>query len=514
MPIFQNGKKMACEPCIRGHRSTNCTHADSRVMLEVRKPGRPLSHCPHITSGQRGCSKCHRNDITSRSGRRQRATSSQNAGISRPVVQIGEDEDIKDILSSPLGTLQPLSPAGPVGQQRESGSRQPRFNPMTMLFNSVAPATGNNDAGSPGFNDAGSPGFNDAGSPGFNDAASYGLNGASSYGPNHTLATISSPSAPYSLWPSSGLQNNGARGDVTSLMDDAGRHSVTTSHSPSSGARAIRAYGSAAARRQSLTSNRGPELTQHDAAVEPAQSDVLRNEHSQMHQSNLDPVALTVLGTRFDTEQPTNQQQSSNLLSRPARSYSFGPSERPFPKTNFSEFFPSQPNNQAWSPVSAPMQMTQGPQTNCSSVPTLKKFCVCGPTCQCFCVQHQYNEATQALLRRPPFHGHLNHQQGLGFGGQESLMMPAMGGPMLTQSSSTTTVAPLGSPSTMTSTPPPPPPPAAEFNAPGSTQLWGAASVGPFEHDLFFLNLDGTCGDDCDCERCQQSMNQEPPASS
>ncbi|EJT81677.1 grisea protein [Gaeumannomyces tritici R3-111a-1] len=46
MPII-NGLKMACEPCIRGHRSTKCTHAKERLMVPVRKPGRPLSVCPH-----------------------------------------------------------------------------------------------------------------------------------------------------------------------------------------------------------------------------------------------------------------------------------------------------------------------------------------------------------------------------------------------------------------------------------------------------------------------------------
>ncbi|CAG8950593.1 hypothetical protein HYFRA_00002802 [Hymenoscyphus fraxineus] len=46
MPLI-NGMKMACEPCIRGHRSTKCTHASERLMVPVRKPGRPLSQCPH-----------------------------------------------------------------------------------------------------------------------------------------------------------------------------------------------------------------------------------------------------------------------------------------------------------------------------------------------------------------------------------------------------------------------------------------------------------------------------------
>ncbi|KAK4164526.1 hypothetical protein QBC43DRAFT_47891 [Cladorrhinum sp. PSN259] len=45
MPVI-NGQKMACAPCIRGHRSTKCNHYYERVMIPVRKPGRPLSTCP------------------------------------------------------------------------------------------------------------------------------------------------------------------------------------------------------------------------------------------------------------------------------------------------------------------------------------------------------------------------------------------------------------------------------------------------------------------------------------
>ncbi|KAI1850336.1 hypothetical protein JX266_004194 [Neoarthrinium moseri] len=58
MPII-NGKKMACEPCIRGHRSTTCNHARERVMVPVRKPGRPLNECPHPKG-----SNCHCRDLT------------------------------------------------------------------------------------------------------------------------------------------------------------------------------------------------------------------------------------------------------------------------------------------------------------------------------------------------------------------------------------------------------------------------------------------------------------------
>lgn len=45
MPLI-NGCKYSCEPCIRGHRATSCAHND-RVLVEVRKPGRPLQSCGH-----------------------------------------------------------------------------------------------------------------------------------------------------------------------------------------------------------------------------------------------------------------------------------------------------------------------------------------------------------------------------------------------------------------------------------------------------------------------------------
>lgn len=54
MPLI-NGQKMACEPCIRGHRSTTCNHAAERVMVPVRKPGRPLNECPHPRGSNCGC---------------------------------------------------------------------------------------------------------------------------------------------------------------------------------------------------------------------------------------------------------------------------------------------------------------------------------------------------------------------------------------------------------------------------------------------------------------------------
>ncbi|KLJ07315.1 hypothetical protein EMPG_17197 [Blastomyces silverae] len=41
-----NGEKWACEACIRGHRVSNCQHAD-RPLSHINKKGRPVSQCPH-----------------------------------------------------------------------------------------------------------------------------------------------------------------------------------------------------------------------------------------------------------------------------------------------------------------------------------------------------------------------------------------------------------------------------------------------------------------------------------
>ncbi|KAL7275167.1 hypothetical protein RUND412_001907 [Rhizina undulata] len=61
MPVI-NGVKFACEPCMRGHRSSKCAHKD-RVLVRVRKPGRPLSSCPHtLTTAASGDEDINKKD--------------------------------------------------------------------------------------------------------------------------------------------------------------------------------------------------------------------------------------------------------------------------------------------------------------------------------------------------------------------------------------------------------------------------------------------------------------------
>ncbi|KAF2140613.1 uncharacterized protein K452DRAFT_48983 [Aplosporella prunicola CBS 121167] len=75
-------KKVACGPCIRGHRSTTCNHTD-RVLLEVRKPGRPLSTCPHPA----GKCSCERLVINYTIPRASECACPGDDGASTPVVE-------------------------------------------------------------------------------------------------------------------------------------------------------------------------------------------------------------------------------------------------------------------------------------------------------------------------------------------------------------------------------------------------------------------------------------------
>ncbi|KAG5983556.1 hypothetical protein E4U55_007891 [Claviceps digitariae] len=97
MPLI-NGQKMACEPCIRGHRSTKCTHANERLMVPVRKPGRPLSSCPHPSSRPCACAA-----VTAAIPRKQKC----RCGTSdTPAVEKQPDHD-----SSPPKVVTPPSPS-------------------------------------------------------------------------------------------------------------------------------------------------------------------------------------------------------------------------------------------------------------------------------------------------------------------------------------------------------------------------------------------------------------------
>lgn len=67
--VLINGRKFACEACIRGHRASSCSHTARRLQL-VRKKGRPSSQCDVCRSKRangsfHGRCDCGEDDVTS-----------------------------------------------------------------------------------------------------------------------------------------------------------------------------------------------------------------------------------------------------------------------------------------------------------------------------------------------------------------------------------------------------------------------------------------------------------------
>lgn len=63
-----DGEKWACESCVRGHRVSNCQHAD-RPLQHINKKGRPVSQCSHCRNMRRSKSahvKCDCGEKTSK----------------------------------------------------------------------------------------------------------------------------------------------------------------------------------------------------------------------------------------------------------------------------------------------------------------------------------------------------------------------------------------------------------------------------------------------------------------
>ncbi|POR31484.1 Protein GRISEA [Tolypocladium paradoxum] len=111
MPLI-NGQKMACEPCIRGHRSTKCTHANERLMVPVRKPGRPLSSCPHPSSRPCSCAA-----VTAAIPRKQKC----RCGASEPAP--AESNNDKDASAGDITPPSPSKAASSSFRVQKQGSR-------------------------------------------------------------------------------------------------------------------------------------------------------------------------------------------------------------------------------------------------------------------------------------------------------------------------------------------------------------------------------------------------------
>lgn len=116
---------MACEPCIRGHRSTTCNHEKERVMVPVRKPGRPLSDMPQPLGRASG------NDAVTIAIPKKRKCECSVPKPSTPV-SIGEDEPRKTSRRS-FSQATPTRPRSPQPISMNGGSTVQQSAPQNLL---------------------------------------------------------------------------------------------------------------------------------------------------------------------------------------------------------------------------------------------------------------------------------------------------------------------------------------------------------------------------------------------
>ncbi|KAI3661163.1 hypothetical protein MP638_005600 [Amoeboaphelidium occidentale] len=58
MPIVIDGQKYACEACVRGHRTSSCTHKD-RTLVKILPKGRPRTSCQSCRIKKGSGGKCY-----------------------------------------------------------------------------------------------------------------------------------------------------------------------------------------------------------------------------------------------------------------------------------------------------------------------------------------------------------------------------------------------------------------------------------------------------------------------
>lgn len=119
--MIVSGVKHACATCIRGHRSSSCTHAD-RQLYEIRKKGRPISQCPHCRDLRKlkSChTRCECGESTAEQGKSSAckchtgqpcicAGPSQNYQYVPPELSSRSDSVVSDGARTPSDTIAPL----------------------------------------------------------------------------------------------------------------------------------------------------------------------------------------------------------------------------------------------------------------------------------------------------------------------------------------------------------------------------------------------------------------------
>ncbi|KAL5932026.1 hypothetical protein ACKVV1_004015 [Pyricularia oryzae] len=536
MPII-NGLKMACEPCIRGHRSTKCTHAKERLMVPVRKPGRPLSVCPHPPGKACGCG-----GITAAIPRAQKCgcgpdTSSETPASSKS----GSESSVGKGCASPTRRTFQVQKSG---SSRPNGRKQSfdvstleRMNPEN--FNIVPPPPYKSPNGNlrniPGSNGekslpktvtqpieflSSTPGMFDGYSNNSTDYTSNQhinggeqitspiikaetprppqANGSSSYfNGTHTVSSSDDlGSTPRAV---SNLENDSLNTPLDPPRSCCGSRSKTTGAEPHS-------------------NGNGP----NNRHVRPNPLDLLPNGMShhlpefQMQHVAPNGAALNGLGP-VNPMMTAFHQSIAQSMYFPAQTtdpsiYTYPPfyGTYQYPIQPAAHWRPSMINYGAQNIGGLPLGgLAQGPPVS----EPLSHQCTCGDSCNCLgCPAHPYNDATQAYVRsamNSMSEGSSKNGQPLQNGGDHSIQLPAENISPVIQA------APLKS--SCCSTTQPEPASASHPSSPPQAQTPSEASVGSEDQvplsasDFLFVTYpfgcEGEvgsclCGDDCSCVGC------------
>ncbi|XP_044719173.1 copper fist DNA binding domain-containing protein [Hirsutella rhossiliensis] len=375
MPLI-NGQKMACEPCIRGHRSTKCTHASERLMVPVRKPGRPLSSCPHPSSRTCSCAA-----VTAAIPRKQKC----HCGTSQPA-----PSDDTASASSSADVSPPSPPKTTFRVQKQSSKSAPSRKQSVDLA-----GLGRMDASQlnilPAYNGSVS---NGAHMPPMADMSLYGLGLTpvdSSFSPESTMFPIFPyPMQSPMMTPSSAkpMANGHAKSSTNGSI--SGRTPSTPGGCCGGGANGAQAKASCCSAKTDPHEHRpladslpGPGIVQQPNGVMMSPFQAPMAMPNGMYPYFSQPTIFNYppqFGSFLQPLQPEQWKQFMATMSfaQPVPPTAFGMAGPGPYRASSAANLPGTPGGTSWT----------------------SHQCSCGDSCQCVgCAAHPYNEATQNYVR-------------------------------------------------------------------------------------------------------------------
>lgn len=530
---------MACEPCIRGHRSTKCTHAKERLMVPVRKPGRPLSVCPHPPG-----KACNCGGITAAIPRSQKCgCGPDNNSESTASSQSGlETLAVKGCSSPTRRTFQVQKSVSSKSNGRKQSMdilNLERMNPESFNIVTALPYKGSNgtarsisdgngdDSLTPivmpsplGFLRTGPGTFDGIAAPDYRNGMSYPMTSHLGNGEQVTSPVIkaetprSQTNGSASYFSEKHQSPNGT--DLGSTPRAGGNFEREESTVPFTASRSCCGGKSKAAPDAETQPERNGISNGH---MHSNPLSALPNGMNHLPPFQLPHVGLTGAAlSSLPSVNPITAFHQSIAQSMYFPAQTTDPSIYTYPPFYGTYQYPIQPAH--WRP---PMinfgAQNLGPLAlgdltpGASTIEAVSHQCTCGDACNCLgCPAHPYNDATQAYVRsamNSMAEGSLKHGQSLQSGGERSRELPAENmSPTIPAApvKSSCCSAAAGEP---VSTPHPSSPPQAQTPSEASVASEDQAqlSASDFLFVTYPFGCEGEmgsclCGDDCSCVGC------------